>query len=549
MKAYSYSRFSSDAQRQGTSIERQQSLALKWSQDNNVALSDDVFADEAVSGFHGDNLASGALSRFIRHVEAGDIERGSYLILENLDRLSRQTAWEASNLLQRLVKLGITVIALRPTEMRFDHNSTALDLLQAILHMDNAHRESLRKSDLGKLEWGKRFAKARDTKHHIGKRVSNWLTLNDDGVYRLNDKAATVQKIFALCLAGYGSTVIAQKLNAEGYSTFNKGQRWGTSAVLTILQNRAAIGELAPKDGGEPISDYFEAAVDRDTFDAAQAVIHSRKTGKVTKQAAEFNVWSKLVFCGACGSSMHIIQRAKFRYLMCANRRYGECLGSKNVRLDESEDIFMAVLLEMDAMGLVKPDTDQLERDLTVADGRLIAEREKLLIWADKLARHPESETFQNFVLQSEGRISALKREVERLKAELTGGDRINWTEFKARIDLTDRSTRMRANAHLRRMGVQVHIAEGYLVTQYKDAKAMFVVAKGMIGGMSLETEENEDRKEIPEVQVAHAIAMTVKNLLLEQDGGLVYRGMLTVPNGRGTRRSKHPPPHNPILK
>ncbi|MGB9107661.1 MAG: recombinase family protein, partial [Telluria sp.] len=337
MKAYVYARYSSDAQKHGTSIDRQQSLARKWCKENDIELSSETFEDEAVSGFHGDNLATGALSRFMAHVRAGDIERGSYLILENLDRLTRLNAWEASGLLQDLVKLGIIVITLQP-EMRFDHTSDALDLLKAILHMDNAHKESARKSELGKGEWAKRFARARETKHHIGRRVSNWLSLDKkDGKYYVNEHAFAVGRIFELCNEGLGSTAISQALNAEGYRTFNRGVRWGTTAVLSILQNRAAVGELALKDGGEPIPDYFPAIVDEATFDAAQAKIEARKTGKITKQSPEFNVWQKLVFCGACASPMHIIQRTKFKYLMCANRRYGECEGSKNVRLDESE--------------------------------------------------------------------------------------------------------------------------------------------------------------------------------------------------------------------
>jgi len=255
MKAYSYSRFSSDAQRQGTSIDRQQTLARRWCEDNGIELSNDTFEDEAVSGFDGRNLETGALARFIAHVEAKDIEAGSFLILENLDRLTRLDAWTASGLLQRLVKLGIIVITLRP-EMRFDDKSTAIDLLQAILHMDNAHKESARKSDLGKIEWSKRFARARESGHHIGKRVSNWLTLGEDKKYYLNEHIYAVGRIFELCLDGHGSTAISQTLNAEGYRTFNKGQRWGTTAVLTILQNRAAIGELAPKDGGN-LSDFL----------------------------------------------------------------------------------------------------------------------------------------------------------------------------------------------------------------------------------------------------------------------------------------------------
>ena len=492
-----------------------------------------MFKDEAVSGFTGANLETGALSNFIALVKAGDIERGSYLILENLDRLTRLDAWDASRLLQDLVRLGIVVITLRP-EMRFDHNSTAIDLLQAILHMDNAHKESARKSDIGKGKWAERFKDARELRKPIGNRVSNWMTLDKSiGKYLLNGHIFAVGRIFELCLEGLGSTAIAQALNAEGYHTFNKGKRWGTTAVLTILQNRAAIGELAPKDGGEPIPNYFPSVVDDDTFTIAQEKIKARTTGKVTKQSADFNVWQKLVFCGACGSTMHIIRR-NHRYLMCANRRYGTCEGSKNVRLDESEDVLMAMLLHLDAISLVMPDPDKLNRELSIAEGRLSAEREKLAILAMRWNHNPESETFANAVLQSEGRVKAFKAEVERLTADLTGGEKLSWQEIRAKLDLTDKATRRRINAFLHRLGVQVRIAEGYLVTQRDEVRAIFAVAKGKIGSMTLDA----DSGVIPSLEQANLMALGVKQRLLT--GGIGYHGTVTVPNGRGIHRANN---------
>ncbi|HEX8788864.1 MAG TPA: recombinase family protein, partial [Telluria sp.] len=396
MKAYSYARYSSDAQRQGTSIDRQQTLARKWCKDNGVELSDRLFADEAVSGWDGTNLDTGALGEFIAARQSGEIEAGSILILEHLDRLTRMEPWDAVALLQRLQRLEVTVVTLRP-EMKFDpEKRDSMQLLQAVLYLDNAHKESARKSDLGKIEWAKRFERARKDKHHIGARVSNWITLGKDKKYYLNEHVFAVGRVFELCLQGLGSTAISQALNAEGYRTFNKGDRWGTTAVLTILQNRAAIGELTLKDGGEPIPDYFPAAVDVDTFNEAQALIEQRRTGKVTKQSGDFNVYQKLVFCGACGSAMHIIQRTKFRYLMCANRRYGSCEGSRNVRLDESEDVLMAMLLDLDALSLVMPNPDKLHRELGAAEGRLLAEQSKLAIWTDKMIQNPEVETYHN---------------------------------------------------------------------------------------------------------------------------------------------------------
>jgi DNA invertase Pin-like site-specific DNA recombinase len=536
MKAYSYSRFSSEMQRQGGSIDRQQTLARQWCEEHQIELATETFEDQAVSGFHGDNLTTGALSRFIARVKSGDIERGSYLILENLDRLTRLKAWEASGLLQDLVGMGIVVITLRP-EMRFDHTSDALDLLKAILHMDNSHKESARKSDLGKIEWAKRFERARGpTKHHIGGRVSNWLTLDKlSGKYLVNCHAFAVGRIFELCLQGLGSTAIAQTINAEGYPTFNKGKRWGTSAVITILRNRAAIGELALKDGKEPIPDYFTPVVDVMTFDAAQAKIKARKTGDSPKESKDFNVWAKLVFCGVCGSSMHIIQRAN-RYLTCANRRYGQCEGARNVRLDESEDVFLLMLQELDALHFAMPDPTRLSRELLAAEGRLEAERAKHAIWLDKLTKHPEIDAYHDLVIKSDGLVKAAKAEVERLTVELTGSsDKLTFKEARAKVDMRDKDTRRRANAFVHRLGIRVFIADGYLVVQKDEARAVFAVAKNRIGSLGLEG----DPGDIPDLHATNALANSVKTLVAKPSGGFVYRGDVTTPNGRGTRRVK----------
>lgn len=533
MKAFSYSRYSSDAQKHGTSIDRQQTLARKWCKDNNVELSDTVFADEAVSGFDGANAKTGALGQFISEVEAGDIDHGSYLIIENLDRLTRMEPWDAVALLQSILKLGITVVTLRP-EMKFDPDKRdGIQLLQTVLHLDNAHKESARKSDLGKIEWEKRFKRARESKHHIGKRVSNWLDLGADGKYHENEHGDTVREIFKLCLEGHGSTVIAQTLNAANTPRFNKGKRWGTTAVIDILKNRAAIGELVLKDGGESIPGYFPPVVDLDTFEAAQQLSKARSTGKITKQSANFNVWQKLVFCGVCGSHMHIIKR-NYRYLMCANRRYGKCDGAKNVRLDESEDVFKEMLLHLDALSLVMPDPEKINRELAVAEGRLNAEQSKLAIWVDKLSAHPEVESYHNLVMKSESVIRDLKLDVERLVGQLTGGDKLDWAELRAKIDLTDPATRRRANTFFHRLGVQVHIAEGYLMIQHNEARAMFAVSKGKIGFVSFESDG-----EVPDAVAAEAIALNVKKLMAKPSGGFVSRGSITTPNGRGTRRAK----------
>ena len=236
------------------------------------------------------------------------------------------------------------------------------------------------------------------------------------------------------------------------------------------------------------------------------------------------------------------------------------------MRLDESEDVFMCMLRELDALHFAMPDPERLSRELSAAEGRLLLEREKLAILADKVAQHPESETFTNLMLQAESKVVATRGEVERLKAELTGSaDKLSLAEIRAKVDVNDKDMRRRANAFLHRLGVKVHIADGYLVTQGDEARAMFAVSKNRIGCLGLEDDphdfadeeaadvvaenvktllvkpddSSENRSEIPNLVAANAIAASVKTLLDKPGGGFVYRGVVTTPNGRGTRRVK----------
>eukprot|EP01133_Synstelium_polycarpum_P030636 gene30636-38124_t len=69
-------------------------------------------ADLGVSAYRGTNVADGALGMFLQLAEAGDIPHGSFLLVETLDRLSRQTARRAVRVLESIVEAGVTVVTL-----------------------------------------------------------------------------------------------------------------------------------------------------------------------------------------------------------------------------------------------------------------------------------------------------------------------------------------------------------------------------------------------------------------------------------------------------
>jgi DNA invertase Pin-like site-specific DNA recombinase len=90
-KAYSYQRFSSIKQSAGDSIRRQTHDAQVFCKQFSLQLVS-TFKDEGVSGFKGRNFSNeSALGHFLKLVENGTIEKGSVLVIENMDRLSRQS--------------------------------------------------------------------------------------------------------------------------------------------------------------------------------------------------------------------------------------------------------------------------------------------------------------------------------------------------------------------------------------------------------------------------------------------------------------------------
>src|SRR3954471_20667924 len=86
---YSYVRFSSIKQAQGTGQRRQEDAAAAWCRSRGLELVRD-YRDLGISGFKGRNAADGALAAFLHAIEAGMVPPGATLLVENLDRLSRQ---------------------------------------------------------------------------------------------------------------------------------------------------------------------------------------------------------------------------------------------------------------------------------------------------------------------------------------------------------------------------------------------------------------------------------------------------------------------------
>jgi hypothetical protein len=89
--AYSYLRFSRPEQAAGDSLRRQRAKLDDWLARNPHTKLDDglTYQDKGTSGFtgkHRENPDRNALALFLQHVENGRVAKGSYLVVESLDR-------------------------------------------------------------------------------------------------------------------------------------------------------------------------------------------------------------------------------------------------------------------------------------------------------------------------------------------------------------------------------------------------------------------------------------------------------------------------------
>src|SRR5262245_1965869 len=164
---FSLLRFSTPEQEKGDSRRRQAAAAAGWCDRNGVPLDRSLWAfDPAVSGFTGEhrkNPDRHALAAFQLWVEKGTrVPRGSYLIVEALDRLTREDIPAALHLILGLLLKGIRIVQLTPVEIVYTDKSGPHEIMLMIVELMRGHSESKTKSDRVGGAWGEKRAARRN---------------------------------------------------------------------------------------------------------------------------------------------------------------------------------------------------------------------------------------------------------------------------------------------------------------------------------------------------------------------------------------------------
>jgi DNA invertase Pin-like site-specific DNA recombinase len=313
--AYSYLRFSSPQQATGDSIRRQTQTRDAWLTDHPKVKLDTslTLVDAGRSGFRRKNWDTYALAQFVKLIKSGRVEAGSYLLVENLDRLTREDAGEAVELFLSIVNRGVIIVQLVPNVMEFAKPVNVMSLMFAIVELSRGHSESAIKSERGRASWARKQKEAAPGRI-VTKRLPGWIS-SVEGKLVLNEHAATVKHMFEMARDGEGTQAIALKLNAEKVPVMGRKEvrgkpvKWSGANVWHIITSRAAIGEYIPyrrRGGaaGSPVANYFPSVVDDPTFHVVRAAISTRGRVGRGRKGKHVNLFSGLLVDARDGGSL-----------------------------------------------------------------------------------------------------------------------------------------------------------------------------------------------------------------------------------------------------
>jgi DNA invertase Pin-like site-specific DNA recombinase len=315
--AFSYLRYSDPKQSLGDSERRQVELAQKWCEKNGAILDTGRYCDRGVSAFRGKHRKMGALAAFLADVEAERIPRGSVLLIESMDRLSRESPVHGVHLLTGLLVRGITLIVLTPTELELTERSNLFALLQGQLSQARGHDESEQKSRRVTEAWDERKRVARAGNGIVTRKLPAWVEEKNGKLRAVPGRAAVVKKMFELALAGRGLAGIATQLEKDRVAPWGRASCWGRAYVHKILRSRATLGEYQPmkddKPDGAPIAGYYPKLVDEDTWQRVQVALKGRtkKAGRIGKRVA--NLFTGLLWDARTGGKMLIAWQKRGR--------------------------------------------------------------------------------------------------------------------------------------------------------------------------------------------------------------------------------------------
>ena len=394
--AISYVRWSSPEQRFGDSKRRQVQRTEEFCKENNLVLDRRLIdSASAYSGKH--RRKDSPLSRFLEDLKAGKVPKGAVLIIESLDRLSRQAIPEALELFLGIIRSGVDIVTLIDTQWYSQESiGEVQNLLVSIIAMWRAWEDSRHKGERVGHAWKSKREEALQTNAPMTAICPGWLELSADGTrYELiKDRVKKVKLIYWLTARSWGKQRIAKLFNQANVPTWGLGKKaakgWHHSYIDKILHNRSVLGEFLPHTtkadkGGDQQSATIRRAVGavltnyfpRVISDAMFQKVQMRRTGPrgpIGRKIA--NLFQGLLKDGDYPqyTMCYKDHGDRWTYVQSDHRRVNPSEPIFSWSYQRFEELILNYLVKLDWSGLTverNAEVRKLSDDLAVAEGTL----------------------------------------------------------------------------------------------------------------------------------------------------------------------------------
>jgi DNA invertase Pin-like site-specific DNA recombinase len=467
--AYSYIRWSDVRQSDGDSHKRQVDLREGWlAAHPKVQLDTSLkLVDKGVSGFHGQHRSDKhCLGQFVRQVEAGRVRPGSFLLIENLDRLSREEVHDAVELLLKLTRLGVVVVQLSPVVCEFVYPVEMSKLIIAVVELARGNSESKMKSERVTNAWKSARERARTTGAVVNLRtLPGWCEVSDGEMRLIPERAGLVRRMHRMAREGYGVNTICRKLNDEGVKPWGRGIVWTEAVVYRYLTCRTVIGEWEPGTGGrggvkraktgEVIKDYFPRVVSDKVFYATQAAMKERH-GFRGRRGSHVNLLAGLLKDSQDGGSIgysHEPHRRK-SYVFNFNGRIS-LVPYFTYPSSALESQVLDVLRELDTAKLMGEDRNDGD-DVMTWEGRVQEIDRQTATLKEALAGRDVKAVVDRLADLELERVEAVKG-LEAAKRQAAVPSSESWGVIKGKVNMEDEGTRLRLRNAVRQVVKSVY--------------------------------------------------------------------------------------------
>ena len=415
--AYSYVRFSTAEQAKGTSPWRQKEWSRHYAAQNGFILDESLKPDRGISAFKGRNRTEGNLAAFLARVKDGTVPRGSALLVESLDRLSREEVEEALYAFLDIIRSGIEIHTC-DGQVYIRGKLKAEQLLLSIFHMARANEESERKSERCGAAWSKKRQNA-NGKEAMSARVPAWLkAVKGQPIRVIPERVTVVRKMFEWAAKGLGQYVICDKLIKGGVSPWGparkgKPPRWTPFYVSSILSSRSVIGEYTPHTkkivndtrkrvaDGAPVENYYPAVIPLPLWQRVQEARRAfaqAKFGESFKAGKDLhsdkNLFKRLLF-DANNDAPMVYRHGTHPYLVTTHR---QSLRQHKINYALFEKIILEFLTSADWKAIHRDGSTEAATELLAKQeslAREIEDNEKVLKRYESLIDDPNSTEFE----------------------------------------------------------------------------------------------------------------------------------------------------------